>query len=118
METLEIQQNNPFAVDLIFYDDSVDPSVLMDITGLTVFVSVKKLTDFKQDDTEAVISSKITVHTDPTNGETQWELLQAETLIPLGSYIADVRLYTNALHFVNSQQFIVDIVKIITKREV
>ena len=115
-EILELQQNNPASVELTLEDISVDPAVPINLTGKTVFVSVKRRTDYKIDDTEALITSKITVHTTPLSGITTWTLTAAQTLIPLGHYKADVRIYTGATDYGNSFTFYVDIVPIVTTR--
>lgn len=113
---IDIQQGAPFAADIIIYDNTVVPEIPLDITGLVVFISIEKLTDFGQDDTQAVITSKITVHTDPAAGETLWALTKSETLVPVGKYKADIKLYTTDDVFVNSDTFYVNVVPIVTHR--
>ena len=115
-EILELQQNNPASVELTLEDISVDPAVPIDLVGKTVFISVKKRTDFRIDDAEALITSAITIHTAPALGITTWTLTAAETLIPLGHYKADVRIYTGLTDYGNSFTFYVDIVPIVTTR--
>jgi len=116
METIQIQQGVPCEYDIYIYDDTVDPPVLMDITGLVVFLSVKKLNDYKLDDTDALFTSKITVHADPTNGHTIWSLTATQTLVKIDTYKCDLRLYTDALVYVNSDTFHIDIVPVVTER--
>jgi hypothetical protein len=118
METIQIQQNVPYSLELTVEDNSVDPAVPYDLTGRTVFISVKELNDERQDDTEALISSAIAVHTNPLLGETTWTLTAAQTYIPVKTYKVDVRIYTNAAEFLNSDTFNIEIVKIVTKRTV
>ena len=115
-EILELQQNNPASVELTLEDISVDPAVPIDLTGKTVFISVKKRTDYRIDDAEALITSAITVHTAPLSGITTWTLTAAQMLIPLGHYKADVRIYTGLTDYGNSFTFYVDIVPIVTTR--
>lgn len=116
MDVFEIQQGAPYNGTLTLTDDSVTPAVPIDITGLTLFISVKALNDNKNDDSAAVISSEITDHSDPTNGVTAWPLTPTETSVRLGRYKADVKVYTTDLIFVNSTTFYIDIVPIVTKR--
>ena len=115
-DTIEIRQGNPASIELTLEDISVDPAVPIDLTGKTIFISVKKLNDYMLDDTEALISSSIILHTDPVAGETTWTLTAAETLIPVGRYKADVRIYTDLTHFDNSVTFYIEIVPVVTRR--
>jgi hypothetical protein len=118
METLQIQQGVPFAVTLTLTDESVTPAVPMPLTGLTVFISVKELNDIKDDDSAAVISSKIVSHFDGANGITEWALTAAETMIRCKKYKADIRVYTSDEIYINSDQFYIEIVPTVTKRKV
>lgn len=115
-DTIEIRQGNPASIELTLEDISVDPAVPIDLTGKTVFISVKKLTDFRLDDTEALISSSIVVHTDPTAGETTWTLTASETLISIGRYKADARVYNDLTDFDNSVTFYINVVPVVTRR--
>lgn len=116
MEVLEIQKGVPFNVTLTLTNDSVTPAVPIELTGLIVYISVKRMNDNRDDDTQAVISSKITAHLDAPAGITEWALTAAETLLHCGRYKADIRVYTSDEIYMNSQQFYVDIVDVITKR--
>jgi hypothetical protein len=116
MDIIAVQQNVPSQLGLTILDNTVDPPVALNLTGLTVFISVKRFNDYTDDDALAIISSKITVHTFPLLGMTDWTLTASETFLPLGKYKADVRVYTNLLAFVNSDTFEIDIVPIVTKR--
>ena len=115
-DTIEIRQGVPFSSELTLEDISVDPAVPIDLTGKTVFISVKKLNDFRLDDDEALITSEITVHTTPDEGITSWDLTAAETLIPLGRYKADVRVFIDLTAFDNSVTFYLNIVPVVTRR--
>ena len=116
-DVIEIQQGIPALVELTIYEDeNADPLVPLNISLATVFVSVEKLTDFRQDDSEALISSKITVHIAPLVGRTNWEMTGVETLKPLGTYKADVRVYFAADELFNSSMFYIKIVPIVTHR--
>ena len=115
-DTIEIRQGNPAVIELTLEDISVDPAVPIDLTGKTVFISVKKLTDFRLDDTQALISSSIIAHTFPLLGITEWILTAPQTLIPLGSYKADARVYTDITDFDNSVTFYINIVPVVTRR--
>lgn len=60
-----------------------------DITGWTIFFTLKKNQDDSDDD--AVIQKDITSHTDPTQGETEFSLANAETDPLQGIYYYDVQ---------------------------
>ena len=113
---IQIKRGVPFNATLTLYDESVTPKEPLDLTDKTVFISVKDKSDNADNDNLAFITSSITVHVDATNGQTLWELTAAETLIPFGQYKADIRVYTDATDFDNTDPFNVDIVKIVTKR--
>ena len=115
-DTIEIRQGNPASIELTLEDISIDPAVPIDLTGKTVFISVKKLNDYRLDDTEALISNSIILHTDPVAGETTWTLTAAETLIPIGRYKADIRIYTDLTDFDNSVTFYINVVPVVTRR--
>jgi len=116
VDTIEMRQGNPFSSEVTLEDISVDPAVAIDLTDKTVFISVKKLNDYRLDDDEALITSEITVHDDAENGITTWTLTAAETLIPLGRYKADARIYTDLTDYDNSVTFYVEVVPVVTRR--
>ncbi len=115
-DVLQIQQNVPFENEFTIMDDSYTPAIPLNLTGLTVFISVKYPNDYKLDDSAALITSKIIVHTAPLLGITTWTLTATETNIPLGKYKTDIRIYTNALDFINSDTFPIEIVPVVTRR--
>jgi hypothetical protein len=118
METIELKRGVPAVVPIQIWDDTDESNIhVYDISGLTVFISVKKLSDDTNTDAMAVISSKITVHSTPTSGMTNWTLSAAQTLIHVGEYKADVKVYSGAVEM-NSDEFRVKIVEVVTKRTV
>lgn len=69
-----------------------------DITGATVFFTVKKQeSDNPLDDSKAVIVKTNYTHYDPTNGMTIFSLNQNDTFIPPGGYYWDIRINTSGL---------------------
>lgn len=65
---------------------------VIDITGSTVFFTVKNFSDIAENDTAALISKTITVHTTPLSGITTISMTAAETrAIPVGSYKYDIQ---------------------------
>ena len=118
METIELKRGVPAVVPIQIWDDTDEDNIHeYDITGLTVFISVKNLSDDTNNDALAVITSKITAHTTPTSGMTNWSLTAAQTLIHVGDYKADIKVYSGAVHL-QTDDFKIKIVDIVTKRTV
>lgn len=67
-----------------------DGGSVKDITGWTVFFTVKK--SLSDTDAEAVISKDITSHTDAANGITHIALSNTDTDIGIGLYKADIQV--------------------------
>jgi hypothetical protein len=87
----EVSRGDTWKKTLKFYSDSGR----VDISTWTIFLTVKeKVTD---PDASAKISKTITVHTDPTNGETQISLTSIDTDITVGNYVFDIQIVTPAL---------------------
>lgn len=88
---LSIIKGNSKNYKLLFKTTSGDP---LDITGYTVFFTVKK--NINQTDDQAVISKTNTIHSDPTNGISIITITTSETndLQP-GVYLYDIG-YVNA----------------------
>jgi len=87
-----------------------------DITGWTVFFTVKK--NVGDLDTDAVIKKEITTHTDPTNGKTEIPVLDTETDPLDGVYFYDVQ-YKDTLGIIKTvmlgnMTFVKDVTRRIT----
>jgi len=63
-------------------------SAVQDITGWTVFFTVKN--SVAETDAQALISKTITTHSDPTAGATQITLSDSDTDITQGEYLYDI----------------------------
>lgn len=63
-----------------------------DLTGATVFFTVKPLLAFDSDDVAAVISIEVTNHSDPTNGKTVIELSGSDTNVEPAIYYYDIQV--------------------------
>jgi hypothetical protein len=85
-------QGDSKTYNLYFQDTS---GTRLDITGWTVYFVVKR--QFSDPDADAVISKTVTVHTDPTQGETTIVLETTDTEnIPEGVYRYSIRILTPA----------------------
>lgn len=64
-----------------------------DITGCTVFFTVKSSSDLGgTDDNSALIEKTVTSHTDPTNGKTNIVLSNIDTRIDADKYVYDIQI--------------------------
>lgn len=113
MGNLTIQKGNIYSATLTLTVKAT--GLPYDLTGITVCFTAKKKNDNTDDDTLAVISEKITVHTDPTNGITTLVLDTTQTDVALGCYKCDFRLYKAGVLQTNTTTFYVDVVPIVTK---
>lgn len=89
----------------------------IDITWTTIFFTVKQEYWIDaDDDTDAVISKNITVHSDPTHWITILELTSADTDVSLWNYTYDFQLKTvwQQIHSTLRWDFVV--VQDVTKR--
>jgi hypothetical protein len=113
MTNLTIQKGNLYTATITFTDST---GAAYDLTGKTVFFTAKKKNDNLADDSLAVITEDITVHTDPTNGITTLSLSTTQTDVPLGCYKCDFRIYQAGVLQNNTVTFYADVIDIITKR--
>jgi len=88
--TITLPRGNPYNATITFTDENGDA---YNLTGKTVFFTVKKTTDHTTDDSGAVITKNITTHTSASGGITTLELTAAQTNIILGDYKWDLRVY-------------------------
>ena len=112
MDILHIQKGNPSSLIVTITDDNGNA---LNLTGRTVFFTVKRKNDYSDDDEDAVISKEVTEHTDPTNGKTAISLTATQTDVDRGIYKADIRVYGEGLQR-NTEQFYVEIIEVITIR--
>lgn len=64
-----------------------------DITGYEFWLTIKD--DYGQSDSNAVIQKNVTTHTDPANGETEFDIVPADTADLSGSYRFDIQEETD-----------------------
>mgnify|MGYP001040320025 CR=1 FL=1 len=113
MERIVIQRGNIYNIPLYFTDEDDNP---FDITGTTIFFTVKERNDFSGNDNAAVIKIDIAVHTDPTNGESNLPLSAADTNVPAKLYKGDYRIYQAGVLKANTDEFEVEVVYTVTER--
>jgi hypothetical protein len=83
---LELMRGDYKAFNLTFSQGGV----ALNLTGYTLFFTVKEST--ADDDEDALIAKVVTVHTDPTLGETAVILEAVDMDIPAGTYQYDFQL--------------------------
>lgn len=85
---LEIPVGDEFSLQVVIEDP--ETGLPVDITGATVFFTIKKM--LAQDDASAVVVKNVSSHTDPTNGETEIELSSTDNNVPEGEYYWSLRV--------------------------
>ena len=112
-EMLEIIRGDDVSINFTYKDADGDP---IDITGYAIFLTAKTEVDEDDTDADAVISKKVTSHSDPVNGESVITLTDSETDIPLGSYTADIQVIDDSDIIVSSSKFVLKIFGDVTRR--
>ena len=111
---MNIQRGNPYNATITVTNAS---GTAYDLTGKTVFFTVKKATDISINDTAAVITKDITTHTNAIGGITTLALTAIQTDIVPGDYDWDIRIYAGSpLVQINTTKGTCEVEKIITKR--
>lgn len=64
----------------------------VDLTGATVYFTIKPAYDADQTDGAAIIKKDVTSHTDPVNGKTVVVLTPTDTSVTPGNYGYDIKL--------------------------
>lgn len=110
----EIIQGDDTAIACTFKDEDGNP---IDITGYTVYFTVKKKPDADDDDSSAVIKKDVSVHTDPTNGETSIEIAKADTEdVEPRRYVYDLQLKDASDKIASSKFGVLEVIPDITNR--
>jgi hypothetical protein len=68
----------------------------INLTGSTVFFTIKPALTNDADDTTAVLAIEVTSHDDPTNGHTIIPLTSTDTEIEPGEYYYDIQIKNGA----------------------
>jgi len=79
----------PRGDDQVLALEFTENGAVKDITGWTIYFTLKKNIDDLDDD--AVLKNDVTTHTDPTNGKTEIPLLNTETDVLEGIYFYDIQ---------------------------
>lgn len=110
----EIIQGDDETLKLTFKDENNAP---INLTGYTVFFTMKKRPDDDADDSEAPLKKTVTVHTDPTNGITHIPLPSAETaLLEARRYVYDFQLKDLSDKLTSTKYGVCEVIKDVTNR--
>jgi len=113
MNIINIQKGNPYIATIVLTSNGLP----YDLTGRTVFFTVKLVNDFASNDTSAIITENITVHVPPASaGVTTLDLSAVQTNVSAGAYKGDFRIYLGGVIQANTETFTVIVTDIVTKR--
>jgi hypothetical protein len=110
---MRVQKGNPYICQVLFTDKTGQP---YNLTGKTVFFTVKKINDFADNDDAALIKKDITTHADASGGITTISLTAVDTNMPMVEYKADLRVYEAGVIQANTLPFAFTVSDIVTKR--
>jgi hypothetical protein len=108
---LNIKRGDTWSRTIYFTNDD---NVPIDITGWTIFFTVKAKADDL--DAAAIISKTITSFSNPTAGEAEISLTSTDTNQTIGSYLFDLQVKTNLNEIFTVVEGIITITKDITIR--
>lgn len=113
MADLNLIRGDTKTITLIYQDNS---GTAIDITGYTVFFTIKTDPDDDSIDSNAIIMKNIISHTNPTNGTTLISLSNTDTDIDPGLYVADIQIKDINSNITSSNKFSVSVSRDITRR--
>lgn len=110
----ELIQGDDESLTVTFTDEN---GAVINITGYTVFFTIKKKPDDDADDSEASLKKTVTSHSDPTNGKTIILLTNAETAtLEARRYYYDLQIKDLSDRINSSRYGILEVVKDVTNR--
>lgn len=109
-----IIQGDDLTFTLTFKDED---GVVIDITGFTVFFTAKKDFDEVVDDADAPLSATVTSHTDPTNGITEINIPNTDTVdLEPRKYYYDIQIKDLANKISSAQYGVLEVLRDVTNR--
>jgi len=110
---ITIIKRDSYSFPLIFKDEACNA---IDITGYTIFFTVKTLANIDSDDTTAIIQKNITTHTSPTAGQSLLTLTTTDTDQTAGTYWYDLQVKTLSGNIISCEKGEFIISQDVTKR--
>ena len=112
-EKLTIIRGDSQSIDVVFEDDA---GVKLNLTGKTVFFTVKEQSDISANDDKALIKKTITVHSDPTNGKTTIVLAPTDTNLEPANYVYDLQVKDAGGDIMSTEKSYLEIILDVTRR--
>jgi hypothetical protein len=113
MNTLKLIRGDDATFQITFKDQD---KVVIDLTGYTIFFTVKKESDLNVvDDTKALIAKTITVIPSPTLGKVAVVISHEETNLPIGVYTWDLQLKSASNIITSTQRGQLEVVQDVSK---
>ena len=110
---ITIIKRDSYSFPLTFKDSDCNA---IDITGYTIFFTVKTLENIDSDDTTAIIQKSITSHISPTTGQSLLTLTATDTDQTAGTYWYDLQVKTPAGNIISCEKGEFGISQDVTKR--
>ena len=98
---ITIIKRDSYSFPLTFKDADCNA---IDITGYTIFFTVKTLANIDNADTSAIIQKNITTHTSPTTGQSLLTLTTTDTDQTAGTYWYDLQVKTPAGNIISCEK--------------
>jgi len=112
MGVIQLHKGNPYSKSVEIKDSD---GKALDLTGRTIFCSIKSLRDDADTDADALITKEVTSHSEPTKGLSVITFSAADTDIEPGLYVADIKVYGEGFN-ANTDPFYIEIIRPKTER--
>ncbi len=110
---MKIKRWDSLPIPITINDSNWQP---VDITGCTLYFTVKKTVWWESNDDEAIIKKDVSTHTDPTQWLTIISLTSEDTDQQIWSYYREIQLKFANWDILSSQNGVLTIIQDITKR--
>ena len=111
-QSMKLKRGNPYSKSISFADENGNA---LNLTGRTIFCSIKSIDDNADTDVDALITKSIINHTSPTTGVSVLTLSETDTDINPGIYKCDMKVYGDGIN-ANTDTFYVEIERPVTER--
>jgi hypothetical protein len=112
IQSIKLKRGLPYSKSLTFKDNADNP---LDLTGRTIYYSIKRMVDNADTDEDALITKSITSHTNPAAGTSVLTLIETDTDIYPGIYKCDMKVYGAGIN-ANTDTFYIEIERPVTER--
>jgi hypothetical protein len=111
-QSIKLKRGDPYSKSIRFMDEDGNA---LNLTGRTIFCSIKSIDDNSDTDENALITKSITNHSNPTAGISVLTLLETDTDINPGIYKCDMKVYGEGIN-ANTDSFYIEIERPVTER--